>query len=292
MERQRRRSRLDEPRPELEARARAVLDAAPHLHRDRDVDRARDRGDDPHRELRILHQMRAGAGLRHLADGAAEVHVDDVRARRTRPSAPPPPSSRLRAEDLDRERMLVGRDAQIAERPLVAVPDPGGRDHLRAHEPRAEAAALAAEGLDRDAGHRREHDPRRHLDPADRPRVPQVHRHSPMVSASRLTTLRRAGYHPPPPRGTHAERPFLVLGAQEATLKEVILTSEGFKKLQAEIEQLSTAGRREVAERIRICARVRRHRRERRVRLGEERPGPPRGAHRDCSRSGSRTRAS
>ena len=36
-------------------------------------------------------------------------------------------------------------------------------------------------------------------------------------------------------------------------MKEVILTPEGFKKLQAEIEELSTNGRREVAERIRIA---------------------------------------
>jgi transcription elongation factor GreA len=36
-------------------------------------------------------------------------------------------------------------------------------------------------------------------------------------------------------------------------LKEVILTSDGFKKLQAEIEELSTNGRRDVAERIRIA---------------------------------------
>ena len=36
-------------------------------------------------------------------------------------------------------------------------------------------------------------------------------------------------------------------------MKEVILTPEGFKKLQAEIEELSTNGRREVAERIRVA---------------------------------------
>ncbi len=36
-------------------------------------------------------------------------------------------------------------------------------------------------------------------------------------------------------------------------MKEVILTPEGFKKLQAEIEELSTAGRRDVAERIRVA---------------------------------------
>ena len=36
-------------------------------------------------------------------------------------------------------------------------------------------------------------------------------------------------------------------------MKEVILTPEGYKKLQAEIEELSTTGRRDVAERIRIA---------------------------------------
>ena len=36
-------------------------------------------------------------------------------------------------------------------------------------------------------------------------------------------------------------------------MKEVILTPEGYKKLQAEIEELSTVRRREVAERIRVA---------------------------------------
>ena len=36
-------------------------------------------------------------------------------------------------------------------------------------------------------------------------------------------------------------------------MKEVILTPEGFKKLKEEIEHLSTARRREVAERIRVA---------------------------------------
>ena len=36
-------------------------------------------------------------------------------------------------------------------------------------------------------------------------------------------------------------------------MKEVILTPDGYKKLQAEIENLSTVRRREVAERIRIA---------------------------------------
>jgi len=39
----------------------------------------------------------------------------------------------------------------------------------------------------------------------------------------------------------------------EGTVKEVILTPEGFKKLKAEIDHLSSAKRREVADRIRIA---------------------------------------
>src|SRR4051794_12438763 len=40
---------------------------------------------------------------------------------------------------------------------------------------------------------------------------------------------------------------------QEDTVKEVILTPEGYKKLQHEIEELSTVRRREIAERIRVA---------------------------------------
>src|ERR1700722_7737170 len=44
-----------------------------------------------------------------------------------------------------------------------------------------------------------------------------------------------------------------VAGVQEAVLKEVILTSQGYKKLSQEIEYLQTEKRREVAERIRVA---------------------------------------
>jgi transcription elongation factor GreA len=40
---------------------------------------------------------------------------------------------------------------------------------------------------------------------------------------------------------------------QEAVLKEVILTPQGYEKLRAEIELLSTVKRREVADRIRVA---------------------------------------
>src|SRR4051794_41794466 len=40
---------------------------------------------------------------------------------------------------------------------------------------------------------------------------------------------------------------------RRTVVKEVILTPDGYKKLQAEIEELSTVRRREVADRIRIA---------------------------------------
>jgi hypothetical protein len=76
-------------------------------------------------------------------------------------------------EDLDRQRPLVARDAQVAQRALVRVVQPARRDHLGAHQACTEAAALPAEGLDGDAGHRRQDDPARDLDRPDRPRVGQ-----------------------------------------------------------------------------------------------------------------------
>ena len=55
-----------------------------------------------------------------------------------------------------------------------------------------------------------------------------------------------------PPRDGAARRLAFFLGRAEQ-LKEVILTPEGYKKLKAEIEVLSTERRREVAERIRVA---------------------------------------
>ena len=53
----------------------------------------------------------------------------------------------------------------------------------------------------------------------------------------------------PPVRGAEAS----LESVQEAALKEVILTSQGYKKLSQEIEYLQTEKRREVAERIRVA---------------------------------------
>ena len=154
VERERRGAGIDELRADLEAGPRAVREAAAHLDRERERDRVRDRLDDRARAAGLLEAVRARAGLRHLADGAAEVDVDDVRARVLDHAGGLGHHAGLGAEDLNRERMLVGGDPQVAERALVLVREPGAADHLRADEPGAEAAALAAEGLHADPGHR------------------------------------------------------------------------------------------------------------------------------------------
>ena len=84
---------------------------------------------------------------------------------------------RLGAEDLDGERMLVGGDAQIAERSLVAMVQSRTADHLRAHEPGAVAPSLAAERLHAHARHRRQYEPRRYLDRPNPPGRAQIYLH-------------------------------------------------------------------------------------------------------------------
>ena len=110
MQGQRRRARLDEPRPDLQADARAVLKAAPHLHRDRDRDRLRDRLHDPAGAPWVVQERRPGARLRHLPDRAAEVDVHQVGPGRLDHPRRLGHHRRLRSEDLDRQGMLVPPD--------------------------------------------------------------------------------------------------------------------------------------------------------------------------------------
>ena len=117
----------------------------------------------------IVEQRRTRAGLRHLLDRAAEVDVDDVGARRGDHPGRLGHRDGVGAEDLDRERMLVGGDAQVVHRALVAVLDPGHRDHLGADEPGAVATALTTKCLHADARHRREDEAAGDLDLSDEP---------------------------------------------------------------------------------------------------------------------------
>ena len=174
VESQRLRARLDEPWPDLQAATRAVLQPAAHLDRHGDVDRSGDGVNDPASALGVVEERRAGAGLRHFSDRAAEVDVDDVRARGRDHARGLGHHPRLRAEDLDRQGMLVRRDTEVAERSLVAVLDPRAGHHLRADEPGPEPSTLPAERLDADPGHRGEHDPRGHLDRPDSPTFAEI----------------------------------------------------------------------------------------------------------------------
>ena len=140
---------------------------------------AGDRLDEPAGVVGVVEERGARAGLRHLLHRAAEVHVDDVRAGGLDHAGGLGHRHRVGAEDLDRERMLVRADPQIAERLLVPVLDPGHGDHLGADEARPVAAALAAKCLHRNACHRRQHDAAGDVDPADPPGLREVDVHRP-----------------------------------------------------------------------------------------------------------------
>ena len=176
------------------ARPRAVLEAAPHLHRDRDGDRAsrrlRSRSGRRGRDRRAGSPRRpssspSGPGQPKLTSTMSAPAASTIRAASAMTAG-------LGAEDLDRERMLVGRDQQIAERALVAVRQAGAAHHLGAHETGAEPPSLTSERLHADACHRREHEPARHFDGADPPGVPKVDPASGMVAgAPRFHSLTR-----------------------------------------------------------------------------------------------------
>ena len=126
------------------------------------------------RAVGVVEQGRAGAGLRDLAHGAAEVDVDDVGAGGGDHPRCLGHHRRLGAEDLDRQRVLVRADPEISERALVSMLDAGAGDHLGADQPCPEAASLAAERLDAHSRHRGQDDPRGDLNGPDPPALAQV----------------------------------------------------------------------------------------------------------------------
>ena len=153
--------------------------------------------------------------------------------------------------------MLVRRHPEVPERPLVAVLDPRAADHLRADEPRAEAAALPPKCLHADAGHRREHEPCRDLDRADRPGLPKVDHRVGMVDAA-VAACRgvpnRAAAATIRVRVARIAPAFSFLATTaEGFLKDVILTPEGYDTLKQRARHLRTDRRREIAERIRAA---------------------------------------
>ena len=170
-------TRSHEADRDVEARARAILEPAAHLDRHRNRDGLGHRLDDPAGPIRVVQQGCARTRLRHLANRAPEVDVDEVRAGRLDHARRLAHHLGLGAEDLNRQRMLGGGDPQVPECPLVAVLETGARDHLRADETGAEAAALTAERLDADARHGRQDEPGRNLDVPDPPGFSKIHLH-------------------------------------------------------------------------------------------------------------------
>ena len=177
--------------PSVEAVARAVAHAAAQLHRHGHRDRLGDGARDADRDLVVVERGCAGAGLRDLPHRAAEVDVDDVGAGCLAHARGLGDGAGIRAEDLHCERMLVAGDPQVAERALVAVREPAGRDHLGADEPRAEPTALPPERLHADTRHRRQHDARGDLDRVDEASSLKHRRHGGVVVAARCRAVSR-----------------------------------------------------------------------------------------------------
>src|SRR4029450_8618443 len=253
VERQRSGAGVDETRRQVEARPCAVFEpsAPPHRHGTRDGVGAG--GDDRRGALGVLEQRRAGARLRDLLHGAPEVDVDEIGACGFHHARGLGHGGRVRPEDLDGQRVLVRGDAEVAERPLVAVLEPGAADHLGADETGAETAPLPTKGLHADPCHRREHDARRDLDGPDLPLRRQIDLHR-ARNRSRVSLTSSGGIGTmPPPRGPVFGPRLFCWELRRLFVKEVILTPEGYKKLKEEIEYLSTEKRREVADRIRIA---------------------------------------
>ena len=118
--------------------------------------------------VRVGDQRRPGAGLQHLRHRAAHVEVDQRRPGRGRHRRRLAHHLGIGAEQLDRDRALVGMDAQhLLDRAPVAVGDREARDHLGDRQPGAVAVRLQADEPVADPGQRREQDAVGELDVGD-----------------------------------------------------------------------------------------------------------------------------
>ena len=96
-----------------------------------------------HGAIGFVEKRRASAGLHDLPDGAAHVDVDHVGAVLGRDRGRLPHHVGVVPEELDRDRVLVGVDAEIFIKGApVAVLQAEARHHLAEREPRAVPARL------------------------------------------------------------------------------------------------------------------------------------------------------
>src|SRR5262245_15885176 len=141
-------------------RLRAVVPARADLHGDGHGDAPADAVDDLGRFGGLAKQRAPRAAVDDLADRAAHVHVDRVRA------APDEDRRRLAhdggvgARDLDDARTLVVGERRELERALVPAHDALGHAHLRRGEGAAEPAHDSAEREVGEPRHRREEERR------------------------------------------------------------------------------------------------------------------------------------
>ena len=138
-----------------------VVDALADLHRHRHPSRAADGGaHDRGHQARLHRDGGAAAVAGDLRHRAAEVQVEVLDALARQHARRLAHLRRVAAVELDGPRPFVGRAVGEEPRARVALEQPARRDHLGDVQPGAELATQAAEGVARDARHRRQHDRR------------------------------------------------------------------------------------------------------------------------------------
>ena len=152
-----------------------MLHPGAQLHRHRYAAAGDRTAHDRSRQLVVLEQGRAGAGLAHLAHRAAHVDVDQIGAGLGRDRRAGAHHFGIVPEQLDRDRVLVGVDPQqLPQGALVAIVQAEARDHLREGETGAVAARLESYEPVADSGQRRQQDPVGDLDAPDRERLGEL----------------------------------------------------------------------------------------------------------------------
>ena len=149
----------DQSQRQLQTGAVTRLDPGAELDRDRQSGALRRRPCDGNGELGLAQKGGAGTRLQHLRDGTSHVQVDQIRAGGGDGRGRIAHHLGIGAEELDRNRPLVGVNAKhlLGRAPIVVSEGVAG-DHLRDREPGAVALGLHAHEPVADAGERGEQD--------------------------------------------------------------------------------------------------------------------------------------
>ena len=137
---------LDRRPCDLDMVARRLVPSEPNLDGDRDLHRAAHGLDDAGDAPGLARERGAEPLAREVVDGAAEVHVDEIRATRLGECRGPRHLLRVRARELHRERGLIGRATNQRELRPAFLLEAAGDHHLGHEDARAVLDAEAAEG--------------------------------------------------------------------------------------------------------------------------------------------------